>query len=530
MSARTNLRLAVSLALLALPLVAAALACGPGGGPRPTATPAGCAVPDLIGLNQAAASKQLTELGLTPRRVERTSDEPVGVVIALDPPPGTQIAGCSGTVTMIVSSGSGEVAPTPTKPPAASPTVTLIPPTRPPSSGGSGEWPEQDDLNWFYTTFYVETFDERQFGFRPEWSVDAAEGSATADEDGYLATNRYVAAFIGDTSWSNYRVTFGGGNYDEITSFQVWVRMLDNQNFIGMACEMTDGWLTCNGYKYVNGGEQSLSGFRQPIRFCARGQQQCDIAIEAIGSDYQVLVNDEQVVAFTDDSFYDGGIGFGVDGTFYLDYVHVFEPGGGAMPAGTLFRDDFDTNAWKQEVSDDEYAVVYKQIENDVYHWKVTAKRGVTSSQMRQLAVPFDPEGFPYHFDYSVRARMVRAPAGAAYGLLFRMRDYVNYYYFQVMVDGNCNLYALENDQWAKVAGPYYVEGFDPQAENELRVVADDTRFSFWVNGVYIFQVTDDRFRYDSGIGLAVELSDMGDEGEFTFDNVRIGTSTWGGQ
>ena len=216
MSARKNLRLAIALTVLALPLIAAALACGPTGRPAATPTPFGCAVPDLIGLNQAAASKQLTELGLTPRRVEQASDQPVGVVIALDPPPGTQIAGCSGTVTMIVSSGSGQVAPTPTPRSAAEPTVTLIPPTRAPSSGAGDEFPELDDINMFFTTFYEETFDERQFGFRPEWSVDAAEGSASADENGYLTTNGYVAAFIGDSTWFNYRVTFGGGDYDEI--------------------------------------------------------------------------------------------------------------------------------------------------------------------------------------------------------------------------------------------------------------------------------------------------------------------------
>ena len=79
------------------------------------------------------------------------------------------------------------------------------------------------------------------------------------------------------------------------------------------------------------------------------------------------------------------------------------------------------------------------------------------------------------------------------------------------------------------MAGPYQAEDFDPRAENVLRVVADGSRFSFWINGIYIFQVSDERFGSETGIGMAVELSNAGDEGEFTFDNVRIGTSTWGG-
>lgn len=509
-------RLVCMLILSYVPLVTATLACGPSTPTPVPATPSGCAVPDLVGLNQIEASQQLTQLGLTPRIAEQSSDATAGTVIALDPPAGSYIVGCQGTVTLIVSSGPVRIEPT-----VARPTVT-------PAAAGSGvgEWPEQDDPNWFYTTFYEETFDERTNGFRPEWSVDAAEGSATADEEGQLVTQAYVAAFVGDRSWTDYRVTFGGGAYHAIEVFQVWVRMQDNRNFVGMTCLPTEGRLMCSGYKYVAGEEQTLSGFQQPVRLCDLRQIECDISVEAIGSQYRVLVNNQELIRFVDDTFTSGGVGFGVDGKFWLDYFHVFEPGGGAMPGGTLFRDDFDVNGWETGVTQDEYAVSHLTVENGVYHWKVTAKQGVTVLRIRTLHVPFMPESFPYHFDYSTKVKVVRAPADAAYGLLFRCQDSGNFYYFQVIQDGQANLYKLANNQWSLVAGPYSIAGLEPRGENVLRVVGDGSRFSFWVNGYYLFQATDDQFQMGD-IGLAVELMNPGDEGEFEFDNVRIGVSTW---
>ena len=145
MPAPKSLRLALACALLSLPLLASALACVPGGAAA-TPTVAGCALPNLVGMNQAEASKALTGLGLAARRSERASDEPVGTVIATDPPAGAIVPGCTGSVTIIVSSGSGAAAATPIPQEQVEPTVTLQVPTRAPSSsGGGGEYfPRRD--------------------------------------------------------------------------------------------------------------------------------------------------------------------------------------------------------------------------------------------------------------------------------------------------------------------------------------------------------------------------------------------------
>jgi hypothetical protein len=173
-------------------------------------------------------------------------------------------------------------------------------------------------------------------------------------------------------------------------------------------------------------------------------------------------------------------------------------------------------------VDDDDYAVTYQAIEDGVYRWKVTAKQGVVVSEIRDVRPTAESTSFPYRFDYSVAARQVNAPAGAAHGLLFRARDYDNFYYFRVEDSGNTSLYALVENAWIELAGPVYAEEFVLGEVNHLRVVAEGARFSFWINGQYLFQVIDDRFPA-GGIGLAVELMNPADEGDFEFDDVRIG-------
>jgi len=234
-----------------------------------------------------------------------------------------------------------------------------------------------------------------------------------------------------------------------------------------------------------------------------------------------VFVNGEQKAGFTDDTFPQGSVGFVIDGLWVLDYFEVLDPGGPAAYPFMLFRDDFDTNTWSTGSVSDEYALATQSIADGKYRWEVEALQGVVLQEIHELFVPFDPESFPYHFSVSLTAE-ANGPKDVAYGVLFRCVDYDNLYYFRVSNLGDAGLYMSRDGQWVELVAPTYTSALLPGQENLLRVVADGPRFSFWINGEYVFQITDDSLT-TGNIGVAAELMNQGDEAIVEFDNVQVG-------
>ncbi len=93
-------------------------------------TPASkCRVPDIVGLNQAAAQSMLAELGLQPVWSKKfDANIAAGAVISVDPLANTLLEPCGGPVDVVVSMGP---VPQPTKPPEPTPTPTLAPSATP---------------------------------------------------------------------------------------------------------------------------------------------------------------------------------------------------------------------------------------------------------------------------------------------------------------------------------------------------------------------------------------------------------------
>jgi hypothetical protein len=96
-----------------------------------------CEVPDVVGLDQAAAKSMLVGLGLQP--VESNQYDPnvtTGSVISQDPPAGSRMKPCQGDVIIMISLGPLPVpspTPVPTHTPTPTKTPTPIPPTLTPT-------------------------------------------------------------------------------------------------------------------------------------------------------------------------------------------------------------------------------------------------------------------------------------------------------------------------------------------------------------------------------------------------------------
>jgi len=82
-----------------------------------------CEVPNVVGLDQAAAERMLTELELQPVRSNQYDPSVIaGAVISQDPPAGSIMKPCQGDVTIVISLG-----PLPTPSPTSLPTNTPKP-------------------------------------------------------------------------------------------------------------------------------------------------------------------------------------------------------------------------------------------------------------------------------------------------------------------------------------------------------------------------------------------------------------------
>ncbi len=94
-----------------------------------------CEVPDVVGLDQAAAERMLTELELQPVRSNQYAPNVIaGAVISQDPPAGSRMKPCHGNVTIVISLGplptpSPTYLPTNTPNPSKTPTPISLAPT-----------------------------------------------------------------------------------------------------------------------------------------------------------------------------------------------------------------------------------------------------------------------------------------------------------------------------------------------------------------------------------------------------------------
>ncbi len=122
----------------------------------------------------------------------------------------------------------------------------------------------------------------------------------------------------------------------------------------------------------------------------------------------------------------------------------------------------------------------------------------------------------------SAAAQRVSGAEDATYGLLFRCRDYDNLYYFSVRDNGYAAFYRLDERAWTELVAPMYTEAVRPGERNLLRVDVDGDTFYFFVNDAYLFQASDESFPMEIGVGLALELSQGGDEATVAFDDFTV--------
>jgi len=159
------------------------------------------------------------------------------------------------------------------------------------------------------------------------------------------------------------------------------------------------------------------------------------------------------------------------------------------------------------------------QVQNEVYEMYVKSNHG--------LYMASAGENFADGL-YELEATQIAGPLNNGYGLLFRVDGTTDtFYVFEVSGDGYIWIGYCENlcedDEVALVGGDWFPSPAVEtglHATNQLRVVADGPKMTFFVNGVEVGRTSDNRLT-EGDIAIMVEALGEGDI-RVAFDNFKF--------
>ncbi len=110
---------------------------------------------------------------------------------------------------------------------------------------------------------------------------------------------------------------------------------------------------------------------------------------------------------------------------------------------------------------------------------------------------------------------------GSSWGLIFRIQDNQNYYWFRITDSQLFALSVVEGGQWHTLAGWSRSAAITPYAVNQLAALASGAHFALSINGQVVAEVDDARFAR-GWVGLAIEGYTAGERTAFDFLDLRL--------
>jgi hypothetical protein len=183
-----------------------------------------------------------------------------------------------------------------------------------------------------------------------------------------------------------------------------------------------------------------------------------------------------------------------------------------------LLDDNFDSNAnqWTEGSFDDEYGKTTFVI-NGKYVWDIVAKKGVNQKSWAETA-PMVKD-----FISSVDATHVSGAENASYGILFKIKDTNNLYYFAISDLGYYYAGSLTDGKWTTLIDWTETTLIHVNASNALKVIGIGDEITFYINDTVVDRIQDNAHAEGTS-GIGVELYDTGDKSNFEFDNFILTT------
>ena len=186
----------------------------------------------------------------------------------------------------------------------------------------------------------------------------------------------------------------------------------------------------------------------------------------------------------------------------------------------TLLFDNFtsnDDNHWLVGSQSSEYFdPVNRVIADGRYRWEATVNRANSISKV-WLG---DYHVSDFHLIVNSK-HILGTRANSAWGVVFRLQDNHNYYWFRVTDSKFFGVSVAEDGQWRDLVAWRRSETIKPNGVNQLEVIARDAHFVFVVNGQIVSEVDDEGFGQGL-VGLAIEGYTAGEKITFDFLDLSL--------
>lgn len=185
--------------------------------------------------------------------------------------------------------------------------------------------------------------------------------------------------------------------------------------------------------------------------------------------------------------------------------------GGSEQLTPLPYQDDFSNPSSGWETADDLSA----EVRYDAGSLRIIVKQASTA-QWTLSGKRFKDGGV------EVEARRLGGPTDNGFGIIFRVQDRKNFYFFNISSDGYWRAGAVTNGEWQEWM-PWQAHPVicTEDAPNVLRVTMEGKRFAFYVNDQLVGTREDETFAVgDVGL-MAVALFDAPGV-DVAFDNFRV--------
>ncbi|MBN1217957.1 MAG: protein kinase [Anaerolineae bacterium] len=245
---------------------------------------------------------------------------------------------------------------------------------------------------------------------------------------------------------------------------------------------------------------------------------------KAAGPALTFYVNGQEAVSLEDDTLLDGSVGLALD---------VYEPGDSvtvdfdnlvvyalndeelAGVSDVIFEEYFDSdaNGWATGEFEDDYSQDEITIEDGKYTLLTLTKKAAYIEKNL-------PNREFSDFVLTLEATPYDNAEHYSYGVAFREGSDSRVYAFEI---GNDGLYAvfLFDDAWKKLKDWSSAKAIKRGQTNELKVIAQGSTFTFFVNGEQLITLTDDTLATGK-IGLIVDVFEENQFAIVDFDNLVI--------
>jgi hypothetical protein len=188
------------------------------------------------------------------------------------------------------------------------------------------------------------------------------------------------------------------------------------------------------------------------------------------------------------------------------------------------FDESFHDNrrSWLTGKVDNEFAKGELSVGPDRYRFDIQSKKSLIYTSVNRLVSVKMASGFYLATD----AQKVQGPDDASYGLVFlaqqhpdKLRDY---YYFEVRAR-DFRFSVRSKGQWRIIIDWTRSSLIEPSQLNTLAVLAQGSRFTFFINGTYVDDIEDTELT-EGNFGVGVELWHDGDAGRYEFNHLEVRT------